>query len=153
MKKLILIFLALMLAAPLWGQYQILYKDNFTIQYDPPAELPDLLPGESLVYRVWLWDMAQGEPVVTGTADWTYYAETPSLEQYVITPTDPRREYAVGIQLVHIRTDLVETAGYFAVTTNPDDIDPAGNPGVPFTYAPAGLPMLGKVRNLRDSGM
>lgn len=154
MKRFLLtVLLVLGVLACLGGQAQILYRDDFTILYDPPAELPELLTGESLVYRVWLWDMAQGEPVTTSTANWIFYAETPDLSQYVITPLDPRREYAVGIQLIHVRADLTESASYFAVTTNPADVDPAGVPGVPFTYAPDTLLVLDKVRNLRDSGM
>ena len=154
MKKLLAVLgILFLLAVPLMAQHQILYKDNFTLQYDPPAVMPELLTGESLVYRVWLWDAAQGPAPIGTTAGWIYYAETPTLEQYVITPVDPRREYVVGVQLIHIRADLVETIGDFAVTTNPDDIDPTGVPGVPFTYAPAGLLELGKARNLRDSGM
>lgn len=97
--------------------------------------------------------MAQGEPVTTSTIGWIFYAETASLSQYVVTPVDPRRSYAVGVQLIHIRADAVETASYFAVTTNAADIDPAGVPGVPFVYAPDGLPQPEKARNLRDSGM
>jgi len=155
MKKLVLVLLLalLVVACASTQTYTILYKDDFTIQYDAPTTLPELLPGESLVYRVWLWDMAQGAPGATTTAGWTFYAETAVLEQYVITPTDPRREYAVGIQTVHLKADDTEAAGYFAMTTNPADVDPGGVPGVPFTYAPGSLQPPAKVRNLRDSGM
>ncbi len=154
MKRLMTILFLLLLAVPLVAQtYQILYRDNFTIQYDAPVTMPNLLTGESLVYRVWLWDMAQGPPLISGTTGWTFYAETPTFEQFVITPQDPRQEYAVGIETVYIRADSIETSSGFAVTTNPDDIDPGGFPGVPFIYAPASLPVPGKVQNLRDSGI
>ena len=153
MRKIFAILFLVLLVCPLFGQFQILYRDEFTLLYDPPATMPNLLSGESLVYRIWLWDTAQGPPLITGTVGWAFYAETPTLEQYVITPPDPRREYAVGVQLVHIRADLIETIGDFAVTTEVADIDPGGYPGVPFTYAPASLPVPGKVRNLRDSGI
>jgi hypothetical protein len=153
MKKLSVFILLVLLAFSCTAQEQILYRDNFTIQYDAPAEMPELLTGESVVYRVWLWDMAQGTPPVADTTGWAFYAETTQLEQYVVTPTDPRKEYAVGIQLVHIRADGVESTSDFAVTTNVDDVDPAGVPGVPFVYAPDSLPSaLPKVENLRDSG-
>ncbi len=151
------LFLGLMLLAFMacagFGQEQILYRDQFTIQYDPPATLPELLEGESLVYRIYLWDMAQGAPVAASTTGWIFYAETALLEQLVVTPPTPRRTWAVGVQLVHIRADLVETASYFAVTTKAEDVDPAGVPGVPFVYAPDGLLQPEKVLNLRDSGM
>lgn len=154
MKKLLLIgLLALLAIGCVSAQEQILYRDEFTIQYDPPAELPELLEGESLVYRVWLWDMSTGAPVTTSETGWLLYAETPSLEQYVVTPPTPRREWAVGVQLVHVRADSSEAVSDFAVTTVADDIDPAGYPGVPFVYAPATTSQPGKVRNLRDSGI
>ena len=103
------------------------------------------------MYRVWLWDTAQGAPLITGTTGWTFYAETGTFSQFVVTPTDPRREYAVGIQTVILKADATELVSDFAVTTNPDDIDPTGVPGGPFVYAPdSGT--LDKVRNLRDSG-
>ncbi len=152
MKHIILILAALALVACAgFAQHQILYRDQFTIAYDPPNPPPELLAGESAVYRVWLWDMAQGPPVVTSTTGWTFHAETATLSQFIVTPADPRREYAVGVQLVLIRADGTEQESDFAVTTNPDDIDPNGVPGVPFVYAPdSGT--LQKVRNLRDSG-
>ncbi len=154
MKKiLVLLVLLLALVYSTFGQAQILYKDTFTIQYDEPAVMPNLLSGESIVYRIWLWDAAQGPAPITTTVGWIFYAETTVLEQYVVTPVDPRREYAVGVELVHIRADLIETVSDFAVTTSIADIDPGGFPGVPFVYAPAGQLELGKVRNLRDSGI
>ena len=151
-----LFFLSILFLIAISGvvsQQQILYKDQFTIQYDQPAEMPNLLTGESIVYRVWLWDMAQGSPLITGTTGWLYYAETLTLEQFVITPADPRCEYAVGIQMIHIRADSVETVSDFAVTTEVADIDPTGVPGVPFVYAPDSILILDKVQNLRDSGI
>ncbi len=153
MKKLLIGLMLLLIAVPVVAQFQILYKDDFTIQYDQPTVMPNLLTGESLVYRVWLWDMSQGPPFISGTVGWTFYAETSSLEQYVITPQNPRLEYAVGIQLVHIRADLVETISDFAVTTEIADVDPTGVPGVPFVYAPDSTLAPGKVENLRDSGI
>ena len=153
MKKLIIGLLLLFAVCSVWGQQKILYKDNFTIQYDAPAVMPNLLTGESLVYRVWLWDMSQGPPFISGTVGWAFYAETLSLEQYVVTPQNPRLEYAVGIETIFIRADLIEVSSGFAVTTEMSDIDPGGIPGVPFVYAPASLPVPGKVRNLRDSGI
>ena len=152
MKKLLIGLMLLLMAVPVVAQFQILYKDDFTIQYDLPDPVPNLLPGESIVYRIWLWDMAQGPPLIAGTGGWLFSAETPTLEQFVITPQDPRREYAVGIQQIHIRADSIESLSDFAVSTEVADVDPAGYPGVPFTYAPATLLQLGKVRNLRDSG-
>jgi hypothetical protein len=154
MKRYLLVALLVVVAMGASCQtYQILYRDNFTIQYTAPAVLPNLLPGESTHYSVWLWDMAQGAPAVTSTAGWLFVADTPTLEQYVITPADPRREYAVGIQFVHVRADAVESVSDFAVTTNVADVDPAGVPGVPFVYAPATSGRPGKARNLRDKGM
>ena len=154
MKKLFAILvLGLMVLACVGAQTAVLYRDQFTIQYDAPATMPELLSGESVVYRIWLWDVAQGPPVATTTTGWTFYAETAVLEQYVITPADPRREYAVGIQTVHLKADDTEAVGYFAMTTNPEDVDPEGYPGVPFTYAAESLPRPEKARNLRDSGI
>ena len=138
---------------PVMGQEQILYRDNFTIVYQNPAVMPELLTGESIFYRVWLWDMAQGVPVTTSTTNWIFYSESAVLEQYVVTPVDPRKEYAVGVQLVHRRADSVETVSNFAVTTNAADVDPLGDPGVPFVYSPDSILLLDKVRNLRDSGI
>lgn len=153
MKKLLFVFVLLVVALGACAQTTILYRDEFTIQYDPPAVLPELLEGESLVYRIYLWDMAQGAPLTTGTTGWIFYAQTATLEQFVITPPTPRRTWAVGVQLVHIRADLTETPSYLAVTTVAEDVDPAGVPGVPFVYAPDGLIVPDKARNLRDSGM
>lgn len=155
MKRVLLILAAVALVACVGGaQEQILYRDAFTIQYDAPVDIPELLSGESVVYRVWLWDTAQGVPVVTSTTGWTYYAETADLSQYVITPADPRRSYAVGVQLILVRADATEEISDFAVTTNADDIDPEGFPGVPFVYAPdSPFQPIPKVDNLRDSGM
>ena len=153
MKRLLIVGLLFAVALGACAQTAVLYRDQFTIQYDAPAVLPELLEGESLVYRIYLWDMAQGEPVTTGTTGWILYAQTATLEQFVVTPPTPRRTWAVGVQLVHVRADLVETASYFAVTTNVADVDPLGVPGVPFVYAPDGLPQPEKARNLRDSGM
>ena len=153
MKRALLILAALALVACVGFTQEILYRDNFTILYDAPADLPDLLPGESVVYRIWLWDMAQGSPVTTSTAGWQFVAETPSLSQYLITPSDPRLEYAVGIELVLIRADMVESSSDFAVTTSAADIDTEGFPGVPFTYAPDSVfPVIPRVGGLRDSG-
>lgn len=152
MKKLA-ISLLLLVGLAAWGQELLLYKDAFTLQYDAPATLPNLLPGESLVYKVYLWDLAQGTPPAGTTTGWTYYASTLTLSQYIVIPPDPRLAYAVGVQLVLIRADGIEAPGYFAMTTNPADVAPApAYPGVPFGYAPAGLPTLGGARNLRDSG-
>jgi hypothetical protein len=154
MKRFLLVALLVLAAMAAQCQtYQIVYRDNFTLAYEPPAVLPVLLPGESMHYSVWLWDVAQGAPVATSTAGWAFVASTPTLEQYVIVPPDPRREYAVGVQVVHVRADSVEIPGYFAVTTNAADIDTAGYPGVPFVYAPASGATPGKARNLRDKGM
>lgn len=153
MKKTLVLLVLLLLVYSAFGLAQILYKDTFTICYDEPAVMPNLLSGESIVYRIWLWDAAQGSAPIATTVGWIFYAETPILEQYVVTPIDPRCEYAVGIELVHIRADLIETVSDFAVTTSLADIDPGGFPGVPFVYAPAGQLELGKVRNLRDSGI
>ena len=154
MRRILVLLMLVSLAFACVAQEQILYRDEFTIQYDQPAEMPELLTGESVVYRIWLWDMAQGTPLTTGTTGWAHYAETASLEQFVVTPSDPRKEYAVGVQLVHIRADGVESISDFAVTTNVDDVDPAGIPGVPFVYAPDSMPSTpNKVENLRDSGI
>ena len=151
---LILFALALVACAGFAQPYEILYRDTFTLLYDEPVDMPELLSGESAEYGIWLWDTSQGVPVVTSTTGWDFYARTLELSQYVITPADPRLEYAVGVELILIRADGAEEVSDFAVTTNPDDIDTEGFPGVPFTYAPDS-PFLAipKVRNLRDSGM
>ena len=152
MKRFLFIMLMVLATLGAFAQATILYRDSFTILYSPPAVLPVLLPGESTHYDIWLWDMSQGSPPLTSTVGWIYVDSAPTLSQYVITPTDPRREYAVGVQFIHVRTDGIETASDFAVTTNPADIDAAGVPGVPFVYAPATTGKPGKVRNLRDAG-
>ena len=154
MKRIALFALLLLVAALSFGEYQILYRDTFTIEYNEPVDMPELLSGESRAYRIWLWPMEQGPPAITTTTGWQFVGETTTLSQYVITPPDPRLEYAVGVQTVFIRADAVEIDGDFAVTTEVDDVDPGGFPGVPFTYAPDSLlPLLPKVDNLRDSGM
>ena len=154
MKRIALFALLLLVAALSFGEYQILYRDTFTIEYNEPVDMPELLSGESRVYRIWLWPMEQGPPAITTTTGWQFVGETTTLSQYVITPPDPRLEYAVGVQTVFIRADAVEIDGDFAVTTEVDDVDPGGFPGVPFTYAPnSTYPEIPKVYNLRDSGM
>ena len=153
MKKL-LIVLMLFVAFAACGQETVLYKDDFTILYNEPADLPDVLSGESIVYRIYLWDMADGEPTTAMGPSWCYYAETPTLAQYVVTPPDPRTGWAVGIQSVFIRADLTEFVSRFAHTMNAVDVDPLGDPGVPFFYAlDSETPTIGPVQDLRDSGM
>ena len=153
MKRIALLGVLLLIAACAFGQYQILYRDTFTLEYDAPVPMPELLSGESTVYRVWLWPMEQGPPAISTTVGWQFVGETLTLAQYVVTPADPRLEYAIGVQLVLVRADAVEVDGDFAVSTVEEDVDPGGFPGVPFTYAPDSLlPLLPKVDNLRDSG-
>ena len=156
MKRALLIFaaLALVACAGFAQTYHILYEDDFTLLYDNPADMPDLLSGESVKYGIFLWDVSQGPPNIVSTVGWVFYAETLDLSQYIVTPPDPRLEYAVGVQLILVRADGTENPSDFAVTTNPDDIDTEGYPGVPFTYAPnSPSQMIPKVENLRDSGM
>lgn len=153
MKKILLTLLFITIAFAVFGQATILYKDDFTLLYDAPAPYPDLLAGESVVYRIYLWDMADGAPTSTPGPSWNYYAETAVLSQFVVTPPAPRIAWCVGVQTIIIRADLVEVPSGFAYTMNPADIDPAGEPGVPFTYAlDSEVVTPGKVLNLRDSG-
>ena len=153
MKKILVAFLFLVVAFGAFGQSQILYRDTFTILWNPPAPPPELLTGESLVYRVYLWDMAAGAPPATPDPGWQYWGETALLEMAVIVPTVNRQEWAVGIQSVLIRADATEVASQFARTTELADIDPIGEPGVPFVYAPDGITIPLSPEALRDSGM
>ena len=52
MKRIALFALLLLVAALSFGEYQILYRDTFTIEYNEPVDMPELLSGESRVYRI-----------------------------------------------------------------------------------------------------
>ena len=154
MKRLLIIVLLLGVAFGAFGQDTILYRDNFTLLFNEPVPPPTLLPGESMTYRVYLWDIADGAPTPVLGPNWVYYAETPILEQFVVTPADPRVGWCVGVQSVITRADAVEVLSDLAYTTNVADIDPLGDPGVPFVYAlDSETALLGSPEALRDSGI
>ena len=107
MKK-FLIVLLLFITVLACAQEQILYRENFTILFDAPETLPDLLTGESISYRVYLWDMSQGAPVegleAAGDVGESLVGKPAGDPGEQASPDPARQRRAVGISVEEART-------------------------------------------------
>ena len=148
MKKILigLLFLAVAFAA---CSQDVIYRDTATVQWDAPAET--LLPGESIEFNVYLWDMAGGDPTLQPVTSLLFISRVAGLELAIDMTILLRYDYAVAVESVFIGADLVEVTGGVAYSTVNTDVDPITHPSGRFTYVPI-LGQPSKSQNLRDSG-
>ena len=149
MKRLLvgILFLAVVFSA---CAQDVIYRNTATVQWDAPVV--DLLPGESLEYNVYLWDMAGGDPTLQPITNLIFVGRVATLELAIDMTLLTRLDYAVAVESVFIGADSVEVLGGVAYSTVNTDVDPLLHPTGRFTYVPI-LPAPSKPTNLRDSGM
>lgn len=148
MKRLSLIFLALLVVACASSAQTIYYMDEATLQWDAVTTDVDgtpWLPSDVVEYEVYTWDMGGPAPNPDSVAGWNYVGVTTAVELLIVF--EHRTEWAVAVRLKVTDAGSNERYSTLAWSGNPDDCQG----GVPFFYTP--LPGLDRPTALRDSGM
>ena len=149
MKKLFIAVLFLAVVFGACGQ-DVIYRNTATIQWNAPVV--SLLPGESIEYNVYLWDMALGDPTLQPVSSLMFVGRVSALELAIDMTVIQRKEYAVAVQSVLVQADLAEVEGDVAYSTVTADVDPTLHPQGHFTYAPL-FGVIPSPTDLRDAGM
>jgi len=141
MKKYAITCAFLLLAFVAFAQNTIYYNSSPTLLWDPV--LPELA-GDVIEYEVYLWDMANGDPLIQPITAFISFGTT-ALTQIPLTFTY-RAEWAVAVRTK--LTDGGANVGYSALSHSVVSEDAGGSP---FYYVPlSGLPLA--PASLRDSG-
>lgn len=148
MKRLFLVAL-LALVALGCGAQTIYYESTPTLQWDAVTtddQGNQFLPGDTVEYEVYAWDMAGGDPTVQPVTSMSFLAVVMGTEYQL--SFDYRADWAVAVRTKH--TDGGGNIVYSDLAYSTVEGDTASGP---FVYTPVLTWVPLAPGNLRDSGM
>ena len=149
MKKVFLVLLMLFIVALTACGQTVYYKNEATLQWDAvtvDASGNPLLPTDTLIYEVYIYDYNLGVATPQSTSELTFITGTPLLEQLIVFPY--RTTWAAGVRTKLVDSGETTTYSVIAWSYIPEDADVVSGP---FLYSPFGTPA--KPADLRDSEM
>jgi hypothetical protein len=149
MKKLLITaLLAIVVLGCATAQDAVYYESTPTLMWDAVTTDSDgnpFLPGDTVEYEVYLWDMANGDVTTQLVADLTLYETTTLTESVLSFPY--RAEWVCAVRVRH--TDGGGTVSYseLGYSTVVEDVALS-----PFSYVPILIFVPMQPSGLRDSG-
>jgi hypothetical protein len=144
-----LLILAFLLVAALAVGQQVYYESTPTLEWDAVTTDSDgnpFLPGDTVEYDVYAWDMAQGDITLQPVTSLSLIGSTTATSLQLSFPY--RSEWAVAVRTVH-----TDGGGNVTVSDPAYSVVEADTLSGPFWYSPVLFWIPERPTGLRDSGM